>query len=72
MDPREGILLALQQIRAQKMKSFFGVLGVIIGVMFLITVVSVVAGMNRYVKEDFAKVVYGLNTVTVTRTPIAR
>ncbi len=69
MDPREGILLALQQIRAQKLKSFFAVLGVIIGVMFLVTVVSVVQGMNRYVKEDFAKVVYGLNTVTVQRTP---
>ena len=69
MDPREGILLALQQIRAQKLKSFFAVLGVVIGVMFLVTVVRVVQGMNRYVKEDFAKVVYGLNTVTVTRTP---
>lgn len=69
MDPREGIMLALQQIRAQKLKSFFAVLGVIIGVMFLITVVSVVEGMNRYVKEDFAKVVYGLNTVTVRRFP---
>jgi putative ABC transport system permease protein len=69
MDPREGILLALQQIRAQKLKSFFGVLGVIIGVMFLLTVVSVVEGMNRYMKEDFAKVVWGLNTVTVRRMP---
>jgi putative ABC transport system permease protein len=69
MDPREGIMLALQQIRAQKLKSFFAVLGVIIGVMFLITVVSVVEGMNRYVKEDFAKIVYGLNTVTVRRMP---
>ena len=69
MDPREGIMLALQQILAQKLKSFFAVLGVIIGVMFLITVVSVVEGMNRYVKEDFAKVVYGLNTVTVRRFP---
>ncbi len=69
MDPREGILLALQQIRAQKLKSFFAVLGVIIGVMFLVTVVSVVEGMNRYIKEDFAKTIYGLNTVTVSRTP---
>ena len=36
------VLWALGMIRAQKLKSFFGVLGVIIGVMFLITVVSVV------------------------------
>jgi putative ABC transport system permease protein len=57
------------QIRAQKLKSFFAVLGVIIGVMFLITVVSVVEGMNRYMEEDFARTIYGLNTVTLSRTP---
>jgi putative ABC transport system permease protein len=65
----EGVLLALRQIRAQKLKSFFAVLGVIIGVMFLITVVSVVEGMNRYMEEDFARTIYGLNTVTLSRTP---
>jgi putative ABC transport system permease protein len=65
----EGVLLALRQIQAQKLKSFFAVLGVIIGVMFLITVVSVVEGMNRYMEEDFARTIYGLNTVTLSRTP---
>ena len=69
MNLREGVLLALNQIRAQKMKSFFAVLGVIIGVMFLITVVSVVEGMNRYMEEDFAKTIYGLNTLTLSREP---
>jgi putative ABC transport system permease protein len=64
---REAVLLALQQIRSQKLKSFFAVLGVIIGVMFLITVVSIVEGMNRYMEEDFAKTVFGLNTLTVRR-----
>jgi putative ABC transport system permease protein len=65
----EGILLALGQIRAQKLKSFFAVLGVIIGVMFLITVVSVVEGMNQYMEEDFAGAIYGLNTITLSREP---
>ena len=65
----EGVLLALNQIRAQKLKSFFAVLGVIIGVMFLITVVSVVEGMNRYMEEDFAGAIYGLNTITLSRQP---
>jgi putative ABC transport system permease protein len=69
---REGVLLALGQIRAQKLKSFFAVLGVIIGVMFLITVVSVVEGMNRYMEEDFARTIYGLNTITLSRTPEIR
>ena len=66
---REGAVLALQQIRAQKLKSFFAVLGVIIGVMFLITVVSVVEGLNKYMEEDFARQVWGLNTLMVRRFP---
>jgi putative ABC transport system permease protein len=69
MNAREGILLALLQIRTQKLKSFFAVIGVIIGVMFLITVVSIVEGMNRYIEEDFATALFGINTLTVRRTP---
>jgi len=65
----EGVVLAFGQIRTEKLKSFFSLLGVIIGVMFLIVVVSVVEGLDRYIKEDFASFVYGLNTITVTRTP---
>ena len=69
MNPREAIRLAFAQIRSQKLKSFFSVVGVIIGVMFLIAVISIVEGMNRYMEEDFARTIYGLNTVTVSRTP---
>jgi putative ABC transport system permease protein len=69
MKTREGFRLALLQIRTQKLKSVFSVIGVIIGVMFLITVVSVVEGMNRYIEEDFATAIFGVNTVTVSRTP---
>lgn len=69
MNASEGIRLALAQIRAQKLKSFFAVIGVVIGVMFLMTVVSVIEGMNRYMKEDFARTIYGLNTITLRRTP---
>lgn len=65
----EGVYLAFLQIRTEKLKSFFALLGVIIGVMFLIVVVSVVEGMDRYIKEDFAGQIYGLNTVTVRRRP---
>jgi putative ABC transport system permease protein len=69
MNTRDGFRLAIAQIRAQKLKSFFAVLGVIIGVMFLITVVSVVEGMNRYMEEDFARTIFGINTLTLRRTP---
>jgi len=44
----EAVRLALAQIRVQKLKSFFTLLGVTIGVMFLIAVVSIVEGMGRY------------------------
>ncbi len=63
----EGVGLALEQIRTEKLKSFFSVLGVVVGVMFLIIVVSVVEGMDRYVREDFSSVVSGINTLTVRR-----
>lgn len=65
----EGVGLALTQIRTEKLKSFFALLGVIIGVMFLIVVVSVVEGMDQYIKEDLAEQIYGLNTISVTRRP---
>jgi putative ABC transport system permease protein len=65
----DAIRLALAQIRAQKLKSFFSVTGVVIGVMFLIAVISIVEGMNRYMQEDFARTIFGLNTLTVSRTP---
>ena len=48
----EAIRLALAQIRVQKLKSFFTLLGVMIGVMFLICVVSIVSGMGRYMEDD--------------------
>src|SRR3954464_11651024 len=65
----EAIRLALQQIRVQKLKSFFTLLGVMIGVMFLIAVVSIVTGMSKYVEEDFAGRMLGANTFTVRRFP---
>ena len=50
MNVWEGVALALNQIRTEKLKSFFSLLGVIIGVMFLIVVVSVVEGLDQYIK----------------------
>jgi putative ABC transport system permease protein len=65
----EAIRLALSQIRVQKLKSFFTLLGVVIGVMFLIAVVSIVEGMSRYVEEDFAAKIIGKNTFSFRRRP---
>ena len=63
----EAVRLALQQIRVQKLKSFFTVLGVLIGVTFLIAVVSIVQGMSNYVETQIAGKLVGGNTVTLRR-----
>ncbi|MBL0891892.1 MAG: ABC transporter permease [Gemmatimonadaceae bacterium] len=67
MRTRDAVLLALTQIRVQKLKSAFPLLGVTIGVMFLIAVVSIVEGMGKYVEEDFASRLIGTNTFTLRR-----
>src|SRR5216110_2441795 len=65
----EAVRLALQTIRAQKLKSGFSIIGVFIGVMFLIAVVSVVEGMNRYMTDKFAGTILGVNTFRVRQFP---
>src|SRR5207248_3106818 len=65
----EAVRLALQTIRAQKLKSVFSIIGVFIGVMFLIAVVSVVQGMNRYMTDKFAGTLLGVNTFRLRQFP---
>ena len=65
----EAVRLALAQIRVQKLKSFFTLLGVMISVMFLIAVVSIVQGMSVYVEQDFAGKFLGINTFNLRPFP---
>jgi putative ABC transport system permease protein len=65
----EAVRMALRTIRAQKLKSFFSLIGVLIGVTFLIAVVSIVQGMNRYMEERFANGLIGVNSFEVRRFP---
>jgi putative ABC transport system permease protein len=65
----EAVRMALRTIVAQKLKSFFSLIGVLIGVTFLIAVVSVVQGMNVYMEDQFANRLIGLNTFTLRRQP---
>src|SRR5918992_3178340 len=61
--------MALRTLRAQKLKSFFSLIGVLIGVTFLIAVVSIVQGMNRYMVERFANTLVGANTFELRQRP---
>jgi putative ABC transport system permease protein len=63
----EGVTLAMNQLRSEKLKTFFSLLGVIMGVMFLIVVVTVIEGLDQYVREEVTAQVFGINTVTVGR-----
>ncbi len=67
MPMMEAVWLALNTIRVQKLKSFFTLTGVMIGVMFLLAVVSIVEGMSKYVENDFAGKLIGVNTFTLRR-----
>ncbi|HYF39062.1 MAG TPA: ABC transporter permease [Gemmatimonadales bacterium] len=66
----EAIRLALSTIRAQKLKSFFSLIGVLIGVTFLIAVVSIVQGMNSYMEDRFANTLIGANTFELRQRPL--
>ena len=62
---REPVVIALEALRAHKLRSFLTLLGIIIAVTTLIGVVSIVEGMNTYVAERVANL--GSNTFYVNR-----
>ena len=64
------LLTAFGQIRANKLRSFFTLLGIIVSVAFLIAVVAIIQGMNACVRENVAGAVVGTNAFQVRRTPI--
>ncbi len=62
--------IAFTEIRANKLRSFFTLLGIIVSVAFLVAVVAIIQGMNAYVKENIAGAVVGTNAFQVRRAPI--
>src|SRR4029453_17225552 len=65
----EAIKLALAQIRVQKLKSFFTLIGVAIGVMFLIAIVSIVEGVGRYMEDDLVGKLITKNSFQLRQRP---
>lgn len=61
----ETLKLALSAIRAHKLRSFLTLLGMIIGVMTFMVVLSVLQGFNAYVDEKIAGI--GSNSFTIRR-----
>jgi putative ABC transport system permease protein len=65
---REPALVALQTMRAHKLRSFLMLLGVILSVSTLILVVSLIEGTNRYIADRIANM--GSNVFLVHQFPI--
>src|SRR5512134_1913639 len=65
------LAIALGQIRANKLRSFFTLLGIIVSVAFLVAVVAVIQGMNAYVRDNIAGAIVGTNAFQIRRTPIS-
>jgi putative ABC transport system permease protein len=65
---KEPALIALETLRAHKLRSFLTLLGVILSVGTLIVVVSMVEGTNNYVADKIAN--FGSNVFLVQRFPL--
>ncbi len=65
---REPAQVALETLRAHKLRSFLMLLGIILSVCTLIVVVALVEGTNRYIADRVANL--GSNVFLVTRYPI--
>jgi putative ABC transport system permease protein len=63
----ESVTISLRSLHANKLRSFLTLLGIIIGVTTVITVVTIIQGLNRYVKYQLFA--FGSNSFTVSRAP---
>jgi len=62
---RESFTMALVSLRSNKLRSFLTLLGIIIGVLTIIAVVSVIQGLNNYVYTKMS--FYGANDFSVQK-----
>ncbi len=67
-DQQESVRMALDTLRTNKMRSGLTILGIVIGVMTVITISSVVNGLNASVSNLVAS--FGTNVLWVFRFPV--
>jgi putative ABC transport system permease protein len=65
------ILTALTQLRANRFRAFFTLLGIMVSVAFLVAVIAIIQGMNTYVSEQVAGSLIGKDVFQVRRGPLA-
>jgi putative ABC transport system permease protein len=64
---KESVFISLDSLRANKLRTFLTLLGIIIGVMTVIGVVSIISGLNRYVETKLFN--FGSNDFFVSKAP---
>jgi putative ABC transport system permease protein len=69
VDLRDNLRLAVDAVRAHKMRAMLTALGLTMGVATLITVMTLVQGANLYVEKKIANL--GTNVFRVAKTPFA-
>ena len=67
-DQRESVKMALDTLRANKMRSALTILGIVIGVMTVITISSVINGLNTSVATMVEQ--FGTNVLWIFRFPV--
>src|SRR5687767_3578718 len=67
MNFSEAVWTALSSLRANRLRSLLTLLGIVIGVMTVVTVLSFISGLNEYVAERIFNL--GPDVFVVTRAP---
>ena len=67
-DQRESVRMAIDTLRANKLRSGLTVLGIVIGVMTVIVISSVISGLNSTVSDMVASM--GTNVLWIFRFPV--
>lgn len=65
---RESVAMSIANIKGNRMRSFLTILGIIIGVMAIIALITIVSGARAEVTEQFEALGTGKLTVSVTGT----
>ncbi|MEE3487623.1 MAG: ABC transporter permease [Bulleidia sp.] len=66
----QNVRMSFQNITANKMRSFLTMLGIIIGVAAVISLVTIVSGVQNYIMSSFSSMGAGSITVSVMGTPL--
>ena len=69
---KESFWMSWQNIISNKMRSFLTILGIIIGVLSIITIVTVINGASERVSMEFENLGAGKISVTAKGTPLKR